>query len=69
LLAEDIFNDASNLVINPVNPFGKCTPPDNRYDEIHSSDWYQGTYNERIDDPNHQVLLSIKIYVDGCDPM
>jgi hypothetical protein len=46
LLAEDIFNDVSNLIINSVNPFGKYTSPDNRYDEIHSGDWYQCTYNE-----------------------
>jgi hypothetical protein len=72
LLAEDIFNDVSNLVINPLNPFGKYTPPDNRYDEIHSGDWYQRTYDERIVDSDHQILLGIKIYVvdkTGCDPM
>jgi hypothetical protein len=71
LLAEDIFNDVSNLVINPVNPIGKYIPPDDRYDEIHSGDWYQRTYDERIVDPDHQALLGIKIYVDktGCDPM
>jgi hypothetical protein len=54
LLAEDIFH--------AVNPFGKYTSPENRYDEIHKSDWYQCTYDEQIDDPDHQVLLGLKIY-------
>jgi hypothetical protein len=71
LLAEDIFNDVSNLVINPENPFGQYQSPDNRYDEINSGDWYKRTYEERITDPDNQVLLGIKLYVDktGCDPM
>jgi hypothetical protein len=30
LLIEDIFNDVSNLVINPENPFGQYQSPDNR---------------------------------------
>jgi hypothetical protein len=71
LLEEEIFKDASNLVVNPLNPYGKYVPPGNRYDEIHSGDWYCRTYDERIKDPNNEVLLALKIYIDktGCDPM
>jgi hypothetical protein len=39
LAKEDIFSDTSNLVINPVNPFGKYTSPDNRYDEKTRQAW------------------------------
>jgi hypothetical protein len=71
LLAEDLFNDVNNLVVNEGNPFGKYVPPHNRYDEINSGDWYRRTYEERIKDPDNETLLCLKIYVDktGCDPM
>jgi hypothetical protein len=71
LLAEDIFNDISNLVVTPDNPYGKYIPPDNRYNEINSGDWYRRTFDEKVKDPDNESLLCLKIYIDktGCDPM
>lgn len=70
LIASEIFHDDNNLVINRKSPFGKYVPEDGRYDEIHSGDWYNRTYDEYVRNED-DFLLAIKLYCNktGCDPM
>jgi hypothetical protein len=73
LLAEDIFNDVSNLVINPLNPFGKYPrqPLSSAEDVIHCCSVRSFTYSPKQppslqdwsaayqEDPDTKILLDL----------
>lgn len=71
LLADDLFYDHKNLVVNYNKPFSRYHPDDGMLDEIHSADWYNRTYEQIVDDPSQTIILPLKIYCDktGLDPM
>jgi hypothetical protein len=75
LLAEPLFHDISNLVVNKEDPFGKYVPPNGVLDEIQSGAWYSRTYDKILETHNDSdlpaMVLPLKIYCDktGVDPM
>jgi hypothetical protein len=71
LLADDMFYDVQNLVVNHNKPFSKYIPEDGMVDEIHSGEWYSRTYDEMVVDESTTIILPLKFYCDktGLDPM
>jgi hypothetical protein len=75
LLAEPLFHDMSNLVVNKEDPFGKYLPSNSILDEIQSGEWYSRTYDKivslHMDSELPAMVLPIKLYCDktGVDPM
>jgi hypothetical protein len=76
LLSEPLFHNASNLVVNEQDPFGKYIPPNGVLDEIQSGAWYSRTYDKILASHNDSeelpaMVLPLKIYCDktGVDPM
>ena len=59
LLADPVLNQSKNLVINKHNRLGKYEPPNNRYGEVNSGEWYQTAYANCIKDPEKDFLCPI----------
>ena len=68
-MLESLFNDArlnkyENLVINPNNIFGKYDPPNNRYGEVNSGQWYQIAYQNCIKNNETNFLCPLILASD-----
>lgn len=64
LLNDLELNQLENLVINPLDPFGKYVPPDGRLDEVNSGAMYQMAYHTLCLDPSKDFLLMIILTMD-----
>jgi hypothetical protein len=71
LLADELFYNMDNLVVNQDKLFAKYVPKDGLLDEIHSGEWYNRTYEDKVKHPSQTIILPIKLYCDktGLDPM
>jgi hypothetical protein len=64
LLNCPILNKIENLVVNPLDRFGRYRSPDGRLDEVNSGQWYQDTYDQTIHDGDKEFLAPIIFTMD-----
>ena len=57
-------NKAENLVVNPLNRFGRFRSSDGAAGEVNSAQWYQDTYDQVIKDPDKEFLAPIIFTMD-----
>jgi hypothetical protein len=57
-------NKIENLVVNPLNRFGRFRPSDGAAGEVNSAQWYQDTYDQVIEDPDKEFLAPIIFTMD-----
>ena len=57
-------NKIENLVVNPLNRFGRFRSTDGLLGEINSAQWYQDTYDEVIKNPEKDFLAPIIFTMD-----
>ena len=64
LLRDPLFEDLSNTVLNPNDPYGKVLPQGGRVSHILSGDWYEDTYARLIKDKTKETLVVFGLYAD-----
>jgi hypothetical protein len=64
LLNCPMLNKLENLVVNPLDRFGRYVSPDGLLGEVNSGKWYQDTYDQNITDPDKQFLCPIIFAMD-----
>jgi hypothetical protein len=64
LLNCPILNKLDNLVVNPIDRFGRYQSPDGLLDEINSGKWYQDTYDQTIFNSDKEFLAPIIFTMD-----
>ena len=57
-------NKIENLVVNPLNRFGRYRSTDGSAGEVNSAQWYQDTYDQVIQDPDKDFLAPIIFTMD-----
>jgi hypothetical protein len=57
-------NKLDNLVVNPLNRFGRYRSSDGAAGEVNSAKWYQDTYDQVIKDPDKDFLAPIIFTMD-----
>ena len=57
-------NKLENLVVNPLNRFGRFRSSDGGVSEVNSAQWYDDTYDQVIQDPDKEFLAPIIFTMD-----
>ena len=57
-------NKLENLVVDPLNRFGRYRSTDGAAGEVNSAQWYQDTYDKVIHDPDKDFLAPIIFTMD-----
>ena len=64
LLSDPELNVAANLVVNPIDPFARYTPPDGRLGECLSGSWYRRAWRHMVKSTDCNFMIPIILYID-----